>query len=93
MDDAVREQLNRQLRCRGMEPQFIPAFLRLLKSVLALSPQVSLWQINRRLTYLGWPGFELDYHTLQLALACLEPPDRGVSPCMRCLHPVRAFSA
>ena len=29
-------------------------------------------QINKRLQFLGWNDFELDYHTLQLAIACFE---------------------
>jgi hypothetical protein len=33
---------------------------------------MNLSQINRQLRYLGWNGIELDYHTLQLAIACLE---------------------
>jgi hypothetical protein len=29
-------------------------------------------QINKRLHFLGWDDFEMDYHTLQLAKACFE---------------------
>ncbi|MEE8400166.1 MAG: hypothetical protein V3S89_14230, partial [Desulfobacterales bacterium] len=28
--------------------------------------------INERLTYMGWDGYELDYHTLSLAENCFE---------------------
>lgn len=28
--------------------------------------------INKQMQLLGWDGFELDYHTLQLAVACFE---------------------
>ena len=29
-------------------------------------------QVNKRLHYLGWEDFDLDYHTLELAIACFE---------------------
>ena len=75
-DHIIREMLLQKLTRKGMDAHLIPCFFRVLKSVLMLSPQVSLWQINRRLDYLGWPGFELDYHTLELALACMEAKAR-----------------
>jgi hypothetical protein len=33
---------------------------------------MNLLHVNKRLHSLGWDGFELDYHTLQLAIACFE---------------------
>ena len=33
---------------------------------------MNLLQVNQRLHLLGWDSFELDYHTLQLAIACFE---------------------
>lgn len=33
---------------------------------------MNLYQVNKRLNYLGWTGVELDYHTYQLAIDCLE---------------------
>ena len=33
---------------------------------------MNLLQINKGLHLLGWDNFELDYHTLQLAIACFE---------------------
>jgi hypothetical protein len=29
-------------------------------------------QVNEQLHFLGWDDVELDYHTLQLAIACFE---------------------
>jgi hypothetical protein len=29
-------------------------------------------QTNKRMQLLGWDDFDLDYHTLQLAIACFE---------------------
>ena len=54
----------------------MPGFIRSLVNSCSNDPQMSLSQINRRLRYLGWEGIELDYHTLQLAIACLE--DEGL---------------
>jgi hypothetical protein len=36
---------------------------------------MNLLQVNKRLHLLGWDSFELDYHTLQLAIACFEAED------------------
>jgi len=33
---------------------------------------MNLLQVNKRLHLLGWDSVELDYHTLQLAIACFE---------------------
>jgi len=33
---------------------------------------MNLLQVNKRLHLLGWGSFELDYHTLQLAIAYFE---------------------
>jgi len=33
---------------------------------------MNLLQVNKRLHLLGWDSFELDYHTLQLAIAYFE---------------------
>ena len=33
---------------------------------------MNVGQSRKKLHYLGWEGFDLDYHTLQLAIACLE---------------------
>jgi len=37
-----------------------------------LNPNMSLSQVNERLHYLGWNDIELDYHTYQLAIECLD---------------------
>ncbi len=33
---------------------------------------MTLTQLNHRLHHLGWDDFDLDYHTMQLAIACIE---------------------
>ena len=37
-----------------------------------IDPYVSLSDVNERLHFLGWEDVELDYHTLQLAIASFE---------------------
>ena len=74
--NQIKEILFQRLAKNGVEFNFIPGFIRSLVNSCSNDPQMSLSQINRRLRYLGWEGTELDYHTLQLAIACLE--DEGL---------------
>ena len=50
----------------------IPCFIRDLANSFMTDPYLNHCQVNRRLQYLGWDDVELDYHTLELALACFE---------------------
>ncbi len=68
----VKEMLIQRLESRGMEHTIIPGFMRSLACSILFNPQMNLVQVNEKLNYLGWNDFELDYHTLQLAKACLE---------------------
>ena len=61
-----------RLKKKGIEPDTIPGFIRGLENTILGNPDVNLFQVNKRLHFLGWDDFELDYHTLQLAIACLE---------------------
>jgi hypothetical protein len=70
--DQLERTLIKQLKKSGLESSFIPGFIRSLAKTISLDPQMDHLQINERLQYLGWDGFELDYHTLQLAVACFE---------------------
>ena len=72
----IKEILFRRLEKNGVDFNFMPGFIRSLVNSCSNDPEMSLSQINRRLSYLGWHGIELDYHTLQLAIACLE--DEGL---------------
>ena len=74
--NQIKEILFQRLAQSGVELNFMPGFIRSLVNSCSNDPQMSLSQINRRLRYLGWHGIELDYHTLQLAIACLE--DEGL---------------
>ena len=72
----IKELLFQRLAKNGVDINFVPGFIRSLVNSCSNDPEMSLSQINRRLSYLGWHGIELDYHTLQLAIACLE--DEGL---------------
>jgi hypothetical protein len=50
----------------------VPGFFRNLAASVYTDPQMSVAHIRKKLHYLGWEGFDLDYHTLQLGIACLE---------------------
>lgn len=56
----------------GMEAGIIPGFIRNLANIILPNSSLSLFQINKQMHLLGWGGVELDYHTLQLAVACFE---------------------
>ncbi len=70
-----QEILMHRLEKKGIARKLIPGFLKILTSSLLPDPQMGLSQVNKRLQYLGWDDFELDYHTLQLAKACFEADD------------------
>lgn len=50
----------------------IPGFIRSLANAFLINPDMSHYQANKRLKYLGWPDIEIDYHTFQLAVTSLE---------------------
>jgi hypothetical protein len=45
-------------------------------------------QVNKRLHYLGWDDFDLDYHTLELAVAFFEIEGLKLSE----YNPVKCFN-
>lgn len=61
-----------RLKSKGMDPSLIPAFLKALMSILESRPGIEPAQINLKLQSLGWNEAAMDYHSLQIALACLE---------------------
>jgi hypothetical protein len=70
-----KQILMHRLEKKGLEKSIIFGFISSLKSCLLDSPNMNLLQINKRLQFLGWNDFELDYHTLQLAIMCFEAED------------------
>jgi len=76
MDD-LRPILEERLYKGGAEPSSLPGVLKALSKMLATDPEIDPAAANARMHYLGWPEIELDYHTLQLALACFEAEHAG----------------
>jgi hypothetical protein len=70
--DAITALLHHRLKAIGLDPNNRTGFLRMLFRAITQSPGASLAAVNRRLQYLGWQDVELDYHTLQLAVAHFE---------------------
>ena len=71
MDD-LKPLLIDRLKSQGMEPSLIPAFLKALTSIISSEPRIELAQVNQKLHSLGWNEVDIDYHSLQIAIACLE---------------------
>jgi hypothetical protein len=61
-----------QLKSKGIDPALIPAFLKALTSLISSEPRVEPAQINQKLHSLGWDEVAIDYHSLQIAIACIE---------------------
>ena len=70
--NQCREILIFRLGQKGINRNLIPGFMRILANSLLPDPNMNIIEVNKRLKYLGWDGFELDYHTLQLAMVYLE---------------------
>jgi hypothetical protein len=70
--NTYKHILMQRLEKKGMAKSTILGFTLSLKSCLLDNPDMNHIQINKRLKFLGWDDFELDYHTLQLAIACFE---------------------
>lgn len=64
--------LMRRLEKKGLKERATMGFICSLKSCLMSNPDFNHAQLNNRMKFLGWNEFELDYHTLQLAIACFE---------------------
>ncbi len=63
----VKEKLFFRLKSKGMAQSLIPSFMRILSNSLYASPHMEHLDVKKRLKYLGWDDFELDYFTYQLA--------------------------
>lgn len=61
-----------RLQSKGMDPALIPAFLKALTSLIASEPGIDPAQANQKLHSLGWDEVAIDYHCLQIAIACHE---------------------
>ncbi|MBT4364838.1 MAG: hypothetical protein HN737_09840 [Desulfobacterales bacterium] len=70
--NQVKKILINRLENKGVELSLIPGFIRSLANSFMFNPQMNLSQVNKRLNYMGWENFEIDYHTLQLAISFFE---------------------
>jgi len=64
--------LMERLENKGLSAVAIPGFLRDVTNTISDDPQKNLLWMNRQLYTLGWDTIELDYHTMQLIIACFE---------------------
>lgn len=68
----TKQILMHRLEQMGMEKSTILGFILSLKRCFLDNPNRNHLQFTKRLQFLGWNDVELDYHTLQLAIACFE---------------------
>ena len=68
----LKQILLLRLEEQGIDARNIPGFIRSLAGAILNNPGMNHDQVNQRLRYLGWDGFDVDYHTFQLAIACFE---------------------
>jgi hypothetical protein len=73
MSQQLKTILFRRLEGKGISRQAAPGFIRNLTNILAVYPLLSLGEVNRIMQFPGWQDVDLDYHTLQLAIADLKP--------------------
>jgi hypothetical protein len=71
MDDLKLLLIDR-LKSKGIDPSLIPAYLKALTSLVSSEPGIELVLINQKMHSLGWNEVVIDYHCLQIVIACLE---------------------
>lgn len=68
----LKQVLFHRLEVKGLENETIHSYIRSMKLCLGINPNMNHRQLDKELQFLGWNDFELDYQTLQLAIACFE---------------------
>jgi hypothetical protein len=61
-----------RLKSKGMDPALIPAFLKTLSRLISSEPEIEPAVANQKMHSLGWDEVAIDYHSLQIAIACFE---------------------
>jgi hypothetical protein len=61
-----------RLGAKGLEKDTIPSFIRSMRICIASDPKMNHLKANKQLQFLGWDDIEMDYNTLQLAIACFK---------------------
>ncbi|TFG44463.1 MAG: hypothetical protein E4H48_00290 [Syntrophobacterales bacterium] len=77
--ENLRQVLVDRLVKKGADSSSLPGILRCLAKILSADPEINPPSANEKLCYLGWQEVKVDYHLLQLALACFES-EHGVDP-------------
>jgi hypothetical protein len=67
----LRALLAARLERQGVGQAQMAGFFRELAQLIRKLPDATLPAVNARLHYLGWGDVTMDYHSLQLAAACL----------------------
>ena len=70
--NQIREALYRRLAENGIYPELMPGFIKFMFHAIQGSSSINVEEANKRLHFLGWDDFEVDYHTLQLLIAGFE---------------------
>jgi hypothetical protein len=71
MEDLKLLPIDR-LKSKGMDPSLISAFLKALTNLISSEPGIEPAVANQKMHSLGWDEVTVDYHSLQIAIACLE---------------------
>ena len=79
-DHDLRQLLFNRIQQQGIESNDMPLFLKDLSTLLKLTPSADAATLNARLKLLGWHQVQLDYQSLQLALAWMEAEAEASSP-------------
>ena len=61
-----------RLKSKGMDPSLIPAYLKALTSIILSEPGIDSAMANQKMHSLGWNEVAIDYHCLQIAIACID---------------------
>ena len=61
-----------RLKSKRMDLALIPAFLKALTNLISSEPGIDPAVANQKMHSLGWDEVAIDYHCLQIAIACLE---------------------
>ena len=69
-----------RLKSKGMDPSLIPAFLKALTNLISSEPSIEPSQAIQKLQSLGWNEVAIDYHSLQIAIACIEAETKKGPP-------------
>jgi hypothetical protein len=77
--NKLRQILIDHLRDQGMTDDHIASYLKALKELVDSEPGIETDKLNQKLHSLGWNEVSINYHFLQIALACFEE-DSGIRP-------------